>query len=640
MTCHTDSEGTRLSGTPEIALLGSPNCGKSTLFNHLTGMSAKTGNYPGVTVTRTRGTVRTATGAMTLTDLPGTYALTPASPDEEVVLKHLSGQLGNETTPDALLLVADATTLRRSLALHAQALALGKPTALVLTMVDELRAGGGDLDVPRFSQALGIPVVEVVAHKGRGVQDVRELLEKVDSWPSLLVPPPVDEPAELTAWIDSVLTVSDYRPSAPHRTSRGIDRFLLHPVIGTIIFFCVMFLFFQVIFTVAAPLQDGIEQAFAALGELASAHISNPVLADFVNTALIGGIGGVLVFTPQIMLLYLLISILESVGYMSRAAFLMDRVMAFSGLDGRAFVAMLSSMACAVPGIMATRTMPSSRDRIATIISAPLMTCSARLPIYILLIGLLVPSDSRLGVFSTQGAVLFIMYVLGGMASMLVAALFKATILRKGSLPFYLEMPPYRLPAPRALLAAVWVPVWMFIRKAGTIILVATAVLWGLMSFPSQTYATEGMDEPEAAAYVLDHSYAAALGKAVEPVFEPLGFDWRINVGLIGSFAAREVFVSTMGQVVAAEDTENPGQALANMTYTSGDKAGQKVLTEPTLVALLIFYAFAMQCVSTLAVMRRETNSFRWPAFTLVYMFVLAWGGAWLARTLVTMMMG
>lgn len=640
MSCHAETGSTALTGAPEVALIGSPNCGKSTLFNHLTGLSAKTGNYPGVTVTRSRGTARTASGSVTITDLPGTYALTPASPDEEVVLSHLRGELGAEAVPDALLLVADAATLRRSLALLGQALALGKPTALVLTMVDELRAGGGDIDIQRFSQALGIPAVEVVAHMGRGVQDVRALLAQATSWPTLLVPPPVEDPRELSSWIDSVLSVSDYRPPAPNRVTRGIDRYLLHPVLGTVIFFAVMFLFFQTIFTVAAPAQDAIEQLFAALGEAASANISNPVLADFVNTALIGGMGGVLVFTPQIMLLYLLISLLESVGYMSRAAFLMDRVMAYSGLDGRAFVAMLSSMACAVPGIMATRTMPSSRDRLATIISAPLMTCSARLPIYVLLIGLLVPSDVRLGPFSAQGAVLFVMYLLGGLAAMLVAALFKSTILRRGTLPFYLEMPPYRLPAPRALMTAVWTPVWMFIRKAGTIILVATTVLWGLMTFPSQDEATAGMGEAEAAAYVLDHSYAASIGTAVEPVFEPLGFEWRINVGLIGSFAAREVFVSTMGQVVEAEDTENPGDALAAMTYTSGEHAGEKVMTPPTLVALLVFYAFAMQCVSTLAVMRRETNSLKWPAFTLVYMFVLAWGGAWLARALTLWVMG
>lgn len=318
----------------------------------------------------------------------------------------------------------------------------------------------------------------------------------------------------------------------------------------------------------------------------------------------------------------------------------MDRVMAFSGLAGRAFVAMLSSMACAVPGIMATRTMPSSRDRLATIVSAPLMTCSARLPIYVLLISLLVPAESRLGPFSMQGATLFAMYVLGGLAAMLVAALFKSTILRKGTLPFYLEMPPYRLPAPRALFFAVWTPVWMFIRKAGTIILVATTVLWALMNFPARTAEVENLSEADAAAYVLEHSYAASIGKAVEPIFAPLGFDWRIDVGLIGSFAAREVFVSTMGQIVAADDVEDPGDALAAMTYTSGPREGEQVLTAPTLVALMVFYAFAMQCVSTLAVRRRETSSFAWPALTVGYMFVLAWGGAWLARIVVTWCVG
>lgn len=631
MSCHAPVQDTLTTNTADIALIGSPNCGKSTLFNRLTGLTAHTGNYPGVTVTRSRGVVKVADKQITLTDLPGTYSLTPASPDEQVVIDHLQGNLDAEPTPGSLLLVADSTTLRRSLALHAQALALGRPTALVLTMVDELRAGGGDLNVERLSQALGIPIVETVAHKGRGIEDVKELLGNHEQWPAPFLAPPQDT-KERSVWIDSVLQSAGWRAPQAAQATRGIDRILLHPIMGTAVFFAVMFLFFQVIFTVSAPIQDWIETVFAEWGEVASTHISNPVLADFISTALIGGVGGVLVFTPQILLLYLLISILESVGYMSRAAFLMDRVMAYSGLDGRAFVAMLSSMACAVPGIMATRTMPSSRDRIATIISAPLMTCSARLPIYVMLISMLVPAETTFGPFSMQGAILFLMYLLGGIAAMTVAALFKSTILRKGTLPFYLEMPPYRWPTPRALALAVWHPVWMFVRKAGTIILVATTVLWALMSFPARTADTAGMDEAAGSAYVLDNSYAAQLGKAVEPVFEPLGFDWRINVGLIGSFAAREVFVSTMGQIVAAEDTENPTEALRGMTYSSGEHEGEKVFTAPTIVALLIFYAFAMQCASTLAVMWRETNSWKWPMFTLGYMFVLAWCGAWLAR--------
>lgn len=426
---------------------------------------------------------------MSLTDLPGTYSLSPASPDEQVVVDHLAGNIDGETVPDALLLIADSTTLRRSLALHAQALSLGIPVAMVLTMVDELRAGGGDIDVPRLSQSLGIPVVEVVAHKGRGIEDVRELLGNWQSWQVPLIPPPA-EASERIAWIDSILATSDWHAPRVNQLTRGVDGWVLHPVWCSLIFTAVMFLFFQVIFTVTAPIQDWIEGIFTGWGEAAAEHISNPVLADFVGTALIGGVGGVLVFTPQIFLLYLLISLLEAVGYMSRAAFLMDRVMAVSGLDGRAFVAMLSSMACAVPGIMATRTMPSSRDRIATIISAPLMTCSARLPIYVLLISLLVPSGTWWGPFNAQGAVLFGMYLLGGVAAMGAAGIFKATILRRGTLPFYLEMPPYRVPTLRELARAVWTPVWMFVRKAGTIILITTTVLWALMSFPAHTEET------------------------------------------------------------------------------------------------------------------------------------------------------
>lgn len=639
MSCHATDNSRVSAQVQDIALLGSPNCGKSTLFNRLAGLSARTGNYPGVTVTRSRGRVKLSGEDISLTDLPGTYSLTPASPDEQVVIDHIQGRLDSEQDPAALLLVADSTSLRRSLALHAQALALGRPAALVLTMVDELRAGGGDLDLTRLSQALGIPVVEVVAHKGRGIDDVRRLLEDYRSWPTPLLAPP-SQPDERSAWIDSVLESADWRAPREQELTRGIDRVLLHPVWGTAIFFLVMFLFFQVIFTVAAPLQDSIETFFAGLGELASQNISHPVLADFVATALVGGVGGVLVFTPQILLLYLLISILETVGYMSRAAFLMDRVMAFSGLDGRSFVAMLSAMACAVPAIMATRTIPSSRDRIATIISAPLMTCSARLPIYIMLISLLLPSESQLGPLSMQGLALFVMYVLGGLATMVVAGLFKATLLRRGTLPFYLEMPPYRLPLVKELARAVWTPVWMFLRKVGTIILLATTLLWALMSFPAQTEATEDMDAAQSAAYVLDHSYAAQLGKAIEPVFEPLGFDWRIDVGLIGSFAAREVFVSTMGQVVAAEDAEDPTEALSTITYTSGPRQSELVFSQPTIVALLVFYAFAMQCASTLAVMYRETNSWRWPLFTLAYMFVLAWGAAYLARWVTSLILG
>lgn len=340
-----------------------------------------------------------------------------------------------------------------------------------------------------------------------------------------------------------------------------------------------------------------------------------------------------LVFLPQIVLLFLLISLLEGVGYLSRAAFLMDRVMAVSGLDGRAFVAMLSSVACAIPGIMSTRTMPSSRDRIATMLSAPLMACSAGLPVYLLLVALLVPQDARWGPFGLQGLTLFLLYLAGGLSALVAASVLRSTVLRRGGLPFYLELPPYRVPALRTVVASVWAAAWTFLRKVGRIILVASAILWALMTFPTQTDRTEGMTEPQASAYVLDHSYAAGLGRTIEPIFEPLGFEWRINVGLVGAMAAREVFVSTLGQVVAAEDPEDPQEALRQLTYTEGEHAGERIFTAPTIVALLTFFVYAMQCVSTLAVMRRESNSWRWPVVAFVYMSALAWVMAYLART-------
>lgn len=437
--------------------------------------------------------------------------------------------------------------------------------------------------------------------------------------------PPPTHGAELRAWADSVLAAAAYHPPSVDPRTRRIDHVLLHPLWGTLVFLVTMALFFQAIFTLAAPLVDAIDGAFAGLGGWVAEHVGPPLLADFLATALIGGVGGVLVFLPQIVLLFLLISLLENIGYMARAAFLMDRVMAVSGLDGRAFVSMLSSVACAVPGIMSTRTIPSSRDRIATMMAAPLMTCSARLPVYLLLVGLLVDEDARWGPFGLQGLVLFGLYLLGGVSAMVAAWAFKATVLRSGTLPFYLELPPYRVPSWRTVGLAVWHAASTFLRKVGTIILAVTVVLWVLLTFPGPG---------------LEHSAAAAVGRAVEPVFAPLGFDWRICVGLIGSLAAREVFVSTLGQIVAAQDPENPLSALAGLTFDHGPHAGELVLTAPTTAALLVFFVYALQCVSTLAVMRRETNGWRWPAVAFGYLFVVAYVMALLTRVVVAALTG
>jgi ferrous iron transport protein B len=630
-SCHEEARPDT-GGRPHLAMLGCPNAGKSSVFNHLTGMRAHTANYPGVTVTLAVGPVGTGADGVSLADLPGAYGLVPASPDEQVVADHLAGRIAGIAAPDGLLVVVDATTLRRSLTLVAEALATGRPCAVVLTMMDELRARGGDLDVAALSAALGVPVHEVVGHRGRGIAPLRESILAWRSWPTVVIAPPVDDPAELGGWTASVVDNAGYRPAAASGVTRGVDRVLLHPVGGLLVFLGVMFLFFQTIFTVATPLVDLIDGFFGQLAEAASANLGNAMLADFVGTALIGGVGGVLVFLPQIVLLFLMISILEGVGYLARAAFLMDRVMALSGLDGRAFVAMLSSVACAIPGVMSTRTMPSSRDRLATMMSVQLMTCSARLPVYLLLVAVLVPADAGWGPFGLRGLTMFLLYLAGGLSAMIAAAVFKTTVLRRGSLPFYLELPPYRLPALRTVALSVWGAARVFLRKVGTIILVSTAILWALMAFPNQDAKTAGMSDAQASAYVLNHSYAASVGRAVEPVFEPLGFDWRINVGLVGAMAAREVFVSTLGQVVAAEDPDDPRDALAALSYTDGPMAGQRVLTAPTIVALLVFFIYAMQCVSTLAVIRRESNSWRWPLIAFGYLSVLAWGMAYLAR--------
>ena len=634
-SCH----GARPSGPGDqarVALVGCPNSGKSSVFNRLTGMRARTANYPGATVTLSFGCVGQGERAVALADLPGTYGLTPVSPDERIVLDHLDGRIEGIPAPHALVVVVDATTLRRSLSLVAEALGRGLPCAVVLTMTDDLRGRGGAVQPDALAQALGVPVHEVVAHRGRGVPALKESVLAWDTWPAVPVPPPVDDPDELDAWISSVTEAAGYVPAPPSEVNRGIDRVLLHPVWGLLVFATVMFAFFQVVFTAVAPAVGLLEGLAGWSADLARAGIGSPLLADFVATALIGGIGGVLVFLPQIALLFVMISLLEGSGYLARAAFLMDRVMALSGLDGRAFVSMLSSVACAVPGIMSTRTIPSSRDRLATMMSIPLMTCSARLPVYLLLVSMLVPSGATWGPFGARGLVLFLLYVAGGLSTLVAAAVLRSGPLRSGGLPFYLELPPYRMPTLRGVAASVWTAVSAFLRKVTSIILVATMVLWVLMTFPARDVETAGMDAPEASAYVLEHSYAAGLGRAVEPVFEPLGFDWRVNVGLVGALAAREVFVSTMGQVAVAENPDEPQEALREMTYTDGDRAGERVFTAPVIVALLVFFVYAMQCVSTLAAMRRESNSWRWPLLAFGYMSALAWGMAFLARMVTT----
>ncbi len=628
--CHdVDGSAVALAGIRRVALVGSPNAGKTSVFNRLTGLRAKTGNYPGVTVGRSVGTTTVDGVEIAVEDLPGTYSLDPISPDEQVVTDLLAGKCAGIDPPDAIVLVADATTLRRSIVLIGQVLRLDMPCLLVLTMGDELASRGGRIDTDALSAALGIPVNAVVAHHGSGIDDVRAQLASFAQWQRPPVLPPI-APDDIDAWGQSVLEAADYVAPQPDRRTQRIDRVLLHPLWGTVIFFTVMFYFFQVLFTAAAPLRDGIGHALTWLGVQVADHVGNPVVRGLLSQGIIGGVGTVLQFIPQIVLLFCLLAFLESVGYMSRAAFLMDRVMAKTGLEGRAFVAMLSSFACAIPGIMATRTLPSSRDRIATIVTAPLMTCSARLPVYTLLVGLLVAPQIRWWGLSAQGVTMFLLYLGGGLSALVAALLVKSTILRGDLLPFTMELPPYRLPSPQAMLAAMWSAARVFLRKAGTIILATSLVLWALLNLPVRDAHTRGMSSTDATAYVMNHSYAADVGRAVQPVFSPLGFDWRTDIALVGSLSAREVFVSTLGQVAAASDPEAPQEALATMT----DDQGKRIFTAPTVIALMVYFMFALQCMSTIAVMRRETNTWRWPAFAFSYMFVLAWVMAFIARSI------
>ena len=619
-----------------FVLVGSPNCGKTTLFNALTGLRAKTGNYPGVTVARYEGRHRVGDADVIIEDLPGAYSLEAISPDEEVVSRVLGDGISVGSPISGQIVLLDATSLRRSLNLLSHVQQVPRPTLVVLTFTDELARRGGSVDIKALSRALGVRVIPIVAGDRAGVEELSEALSEVDSWPAPIVAPPIGQ-RDIFSWSASVLEAAHYRAAGTDRRSHGIDRVLLHPLWGTLVFFATMFAFFQIIFTVAAPINDAFEGFFVWLGGIAKEHIPVDWLASLVGDGIFAGVGAVVAFIPQIALLFLMIAIMEGSGYLARAAFLMDRVMGMAGLEGRAFVALLSSVACAIPGIMATRTLPSAKDRIATMMGAPLMTCSARLPVYTLLIAMVVPGDLFWGPFQAQGTIMFGLYLLGSVSAMIAAWVFKRVTGRSGTvMPFYMEMPAYQIPSARSVAVAVWDACKSFLRKVSGIIMATTIVLWALLNFP--THSEDAMtaagvdvgDEAAVTAYTLDNSYAAAIGRAVSPVFDPLGFDWRINIGVLSSLAAREVVVATLGQVAAAEDPEDPSEALEQMTYTDGPHAGEPVFTAPTVTALLLFFAYALQCASTLGVLRRETGTWRWPVIAFVYMGVVAWVMAFL----------
>ncbi len=620
-----------------IAILGAPNSGKTTLFNALTGHRAKAGNYPGVTVDRREGNLQPRFGAngVRLIDLPGVYSLRPQSDDERVAVRVLTGRFG-EPPPDGVVVVVDATTIERGLPLVAEAAALGLPVCVVLTMIDELKARHGDVDPNALHQQLGVPVLGVVGNRGLGIGDLGALLAAPWCWiatPRLAEGAEAKTPEERFAWARSVLDACRRRAPEPNLWTRRLDRVLLHPVAGPAVFLAFVACFFQAIFTWATPAMDFLSGLMDGLADQILVTLPDTALTRLVADGAIRGVGAVIVFLPQIVLLFTVILFLEACGYMARAAFVVDRAMGWVGLEGRCFIALLSSYACAVPGIMATRAIPSPRDRLTTILVAPFATCSARLPVYTLLIAAFIPADPVLGPLTWQGLTLGGLYLLGAGAALLSAAVLKRGLLRGGALPFYLELPPFRWPRLSDIALGVRDRAWLFLRRAGTIILGISIVLWFLLNLP-QRPADPQLSVAENRQAVLEGSYAASFGRLLEPVFAPMDFDWRITVGLVASQAAREVMVATMAQIYAHEGED--GEGLGVVLNGTGAGRSEPRLSRASALALLVYFALAMQCMSTLAVIRRETGSWRWSAFTFVYMTGLGWLGAWMTFLVAT----
>jgi ferrous iron transport protein B len=615
------------TGPIRVALVGSPNTGKTTLFNALTGSAARVGNYPGVTVERREGALLRAARDVRVLDLPGTYCLEGETPDERVVADVLGGRIAGEPVPDALLVVADATTLQRGLGLVREALKRGLPTLLVVTMIDEVKARGGKLDLMRLARILGIHVVGVVGHRGVGLDQLRAFLESPEAWPHRATLAPADDAEQRFAWVDRTCREVGAGDLAPDSRTDRVDRVLLHPTAGIAVFALVMILLFQSIFAWAVPAMDAIDGAFATLAALSHEWLPAGWVTDLLADGVIAGVGSVLIFLPQILILFTFLHFLTDVGYMARAAFVVDRVMGWVGLQGRSFVPLLSCYACAVPGIMAARTIASPRERLATILVSPFMTCSARLPVYTLLIAAFVPATTVFGPIGTQGLTMFFLYLLGALTALCSAALLNSTLLRGTVSVFYMELPPYRMPTLRLLARQVWGSASAFVKRAGTIILAASIVLWVLLNFPKAP--EDPALSPEAQAQANLHASAAArLGHAIEPVIAPLGFDWKIGVGLVASLAAREVIVATLAQIYAVGDPEDFGGLRDAIVNDADPRTGERLFTLPTALSLLVFFVFALQCTSTIVVMARETGSWKWPALAFSYMLGLAYLGS------------
>ncbi|WP_338693717.1 ferrous iron transporter B [Bradyrhizobium sp. 26S5] len=610
-----------------LALVGAPNTGKTSLFNRLTGSSQKVANYPGVTVERKSGGFVTPEGrSVTVLDLPGTYSLRGRSPDEEITRDIVLGRFDGEEVPDLVLCVADATNLRLTLRLVLELKRVGRPMMLVLNMIDIAKRRGVTIDIDRMSQELGLPIVTSVAVRKGGVD---ELLKRTDEFlarsheaaASEWTTPTIADLKAAQREADRIIAAAVTLPAKPDTLTTRIDSVVLHPVWGLVILAVILFVMFQAVFTWAQPAMELLSDSFAALGQLIHGVLPESwgLLQSFLQNGVISGVGSVIVFLPQIIIIFLFILLLEDFGYMARAAFLMDRIMGGAGLHGRAFIPLLSSFACAIPGIMATRVIDNRRDRLTTILIAPLMTCSARIPVYTLIISAFVPSTTVWGFVNLQGLVMFGLYAAGITSALTVSAIAKFLMWRDHApAPFMLELPDYKVPRLRSIAIGVFTRAKMFLYRAGTTILSMMVLIWFLASFPQAPAGAEGP--------AINYSFAAMIGHALEPLLQPIGFSWQIAVALIPGMAAREVAVAALGTVYSIEGGKEAADQI-------GQVLAQK-WTLATALSLLVWYIFAPQCASTLAVIRRETGSAKWMVVTFIYMLALAYVASFLTFNL------
>ncbi len=605
-----------MSDALRIALVGNPNCGKTSLFNHLTGTRQKVANYAGVTVERKVGQFTLPSGkAVRVLDLPGTYSLDATSPDEEITRDVVQGKIAEEGHQDAFLCVVDATNLKLHLGLVMEMIELGRPVLLVLNMMDEARRRGMQINTQKLSQRLGIPVVETVAVRNAGIENLMGALDAQTYRTPNVELSDINLSGSNHEKIEQIL--KDVVVFVEHEDKRSdfLDKIFLHPVLGLISLAVMMFIIFQAVFAWAAPFMDGIEAFFGWLGEVVGEHIAHPLLNSLVVDGIIAGAGGVVVFLPQIIILFFFILVLEESGYLPRAAFLLDKLMFKAGLSGRAFIPLLSSFACAIPGIMATRSISDPRDRLTTILVAPLMTCSARLPVYALLISAFIPEQTVWGVLNLQGLVLFGLYMAGIVSALVVATVIKIFQKDKSQHALLMELPSYRFPD----LKSVWIGLLdrakIFLKRVGGIIFALSILLWFLCTFPQPP---EGATLPD-----IDYSLAGMLGHLMQPIFAPLGFNWQICIALIPAMAAREVVVAALGTVYAlsATDEDAMSQGLASLISSDGS-LGWSLATG---LSLLVWFIYAPHCLATLATVKRETGSMKTVGFMTIYLFGLAY---------------